>query len=176
MLTGDYLSITQPDALQMLVDALPTAEIHMIESGGTSFHPKAYLFKSKDHATVIIGSSNLSRSALISGIEWNLYAPSTVDEDIFETAADEFMNMFLSPNTIKLNSEQIDRYRKRYEETNKKLPFSAAVDPQTEIEMTFGATEQQQIADPSDSYVSSVLVPRPAQQLALDALHETVKS
>ncbi|WP_369802933.1 hypothetical protein [Sporosarcina sp. P20a] len=44
----------------------------MIESGGTSFHPKAYLFKSQNGSTVIIGSSNLSRSALTKGIEWNV--------------------------------------------------------------------------------------------------------
>ena len=71
ILTGDYLSITQPDALQLLIDEIPTAEVRMMESGGTSFHPKAYLFKSTDSATVIVGSSNLSKSALTSGIEWN---------------------------------------------------------------------------------------------------------
>ncbi|AXI00980.1 DNA helicase [Sporosarcina sp. PTS2304] len=176
ILAGDYLSITQPDALQLLIDELPTAEIHLVESGGTSFHPKAYLFKSADQSTVIIGSSNLSKSALTNGVEWNLYAPSTVDAELFETAADEFMKMFLSPNTVKLNKEQIERYRERFDETNKALPFSATLDPQTEIEMTFGATAQQQIAEPSDTYLSSKLTPRPAQQLALDALHETVES
>ncbi|PIC85142.1 hypothetical protein CSV72_15245 [Sporosarcina sp. P20a] len=51
---------------------LPIAELRMIESGGTSFHPKAYLFKSQNGSTVIIGSSNLSRSALTKGIEWNV--------------------------------------------------------------------------------------------------------
>ena len=176
LLTGDYLSITQPDALQLLIDEIPTAEIRMMESGGTSFHPKAYLFKSTTGTTVIVGSSNLSKSALTSGIEWNLYAPSTVDTEIFETTALEFMNLFLSPNTVQLNSGQIAKYRERYDETNRKLPFSAALDPKTEIEMTFGVTNvEQQIADPSALYESTILKPRPAQQLALDALNETVE-
>lgn len=104
ILTGDYLSINQPDALQLLHEGLPTAEFRMIESGGTSFHPKAYLFKSQNSSTVIIGSSNLSRSALTKGIEWNLYAPSTVDEELFETSAYEFMKMFLSANTVPSNN------------------------------------------------------------------------
>ncbi|GKV65195.1 MULTISPECIES: DEAD/DEAH box helicase family protein [unclassified Sporosarcina] len=175
ILTGDYLSITQPDALALLFEELPGAELRMIESGGTSFHPKAYLFKSAERATVIIGSSNLSKSALTSGIEWNLYAPSTVDDEIFETAADEFMKLFLSPNTVLVHLEQIEKYRQRYEDMNRSLPFSAAFDPKTEIEMTFGATEQQ-IADPNETYASAVLEPRPAQQLALDALHDTVSA
>lgn len=177
ILTGDYLSITQPDALQLLIDEIPSAEICMMESGGTSFHPKAYLFQSKTSATVIIGSSNLSKSALTSGVEWNLYAPSTVDAEIFETASLEFMNLFLSPNTIKLNSVQIAKYRTRYDETNRKLPFSAALDSKKEIELTFGAnTVDPAIADPSATYELTSLEPRPAQQLALDALNETVEA
>ena len=176
ILTGDYLSITQPDALQLLIEEIPSAEIRMMESGGTSFHPKAYLFQSKTSAAVIVGSSNLSKSALTSGIEWNLYAPSTVDTEIFETAAHEFMNLFLSPNTVQLNSGQIARYRARYDETNQKLPFSAALDPKTEVEMTFGVTTQEQhVADPTAPYEVTSLEPRPAQQLALDALNETVE-
>lgn len=69
ILTGDYLSITQPDALERLHEGILAAELRMIESGGTSFHPKAYLFKSEDQDTVIISSSNLSRSALTTGID-----------------------------------------------------------------------------------------------------------
>ena len=180
ILTGDYLSITQPDALELLYEALPSAELRMIESGGTSFHPKAYLFKSQDSATVIIGSSNMSRSALTKGIEWNLYAPSTVDEEIFETSADEFMKLFLSPNTVPINSEQIELYRVKYEETNRKLPFSSVWEPspEAEIDMTFGATEpnESSTGDPVAPYQSSVLEPRPAQELALDALKETVEA
>ncbi|PMD49466.1 uncharacterized protein K444DRAFT_300450 [Hyaloscypha bicolor E] len=38
-----------------------------------TFHAKAWLFRYLDgHATAIVGSSNISRSALLSGIEWNL--------------------------------------------------------------------------------------------------------
>ena len=179
LLTGDYLSITQPEALERLHDELPKAELRMIESGGTSFHPKAYLFKSKDEATVIIGSSNLSRSALTTGIEWNLNAPSTVDEEIFETSADEFMKLFLSSNTVAVNHEQIARYRTTYEAANQKLPLGSFLDPspETEIDLTFGATEplESTTDDPAEPYGTTVLEPRDAQKLALDALHESVE-
>ena len=40
---------------------------------GRSFHPKAYIFRRKDLGEIYIGSSNVSRSALTSGIEWNYH-------------------------------------------------------------------------------------------------------
>lgn len=77
ILTGDYLAITQPDALALLFEGLPDAELRMIASGGTSFHPKAYLFKSAERASVIIGSSNLSKSALITRKQFSNHGRNT---------------------------------------------------------------------------------------------------
>ena len=50
------------------------------------FIPKLIYFEQTENSHVIVGSSNLSASAMMRGIEWNLYAPSTVDEHLFETA------------------------------------------------------------------------------------------
>ena len=43
-----------------------------------SFHPKAYI-KKKKKMSVYIGSSNISKSALTSGIEWN-YRFSSIND------------------------------------------------------------------------------------------------
>lgn len=45
-----------------------------------SFHHKSYIFHYRDHDELYIGSSNLSRSALTSGIEWNYKLVSLTDE------------------------------------------------------------------------------------------------
>jgi HKD family nuclease len=37
-----------------------------------SCHPKAWLFESRSGGAAFVGSSNLSRSALQTGIAWNL--------------------------------------------------------------------------------------------------------
>lgn len=71
LLVGDYLFVTQPDALQMLLEDLPSAEVRIWKSGGTSFHPKSYLFRGKEVSHLIVGSSNLSSSALTTGVEWS---------------------------------------------------------------------------------------------------------
>lgn len=109
ILVGDYLHITQPGALELLFTELPNAEIRLYKSQGVSFHPKAYLFREGKQSHVIVGSSNLSKSAMTKGVEWSLYAPSTVDEKLFESAVSEFMKQFLSPNTIQLNDETLQK-------------------------------------------------------------------
>src|SRR3954464_7131310 len=70
--TGDYLFITQPEALSALDEIHTDIEVRLWQSNGTSFHPKAYIFQNDGSGTLIVGSSNLSRSALTSGVEWNL--------------------------------------------------------------------------------------------------------
>ncbi len=65
LLTGDYLYVTQPQALTALIHIHPELEVRLWNSRGVSFHPKAYLFrKANGDDVVIVGSSNLSHSAL----------------------------------------------------------------------------------------------------------------
>jgi diadenosine tetraphosphate (Ap4A) HIT family hydrolase len=70
ILTGDYLHITEPDALLRLLDLREgtkgTLDARIFVSGDTSFHPKAYLFYGPS-PIAYIGSSNLSGSALTQG-------------------------------------------------------------------------------------------------------------
>ena len=74
MVVGDYLDTTDPTALARLLD-LEGAEIFIFQTDGLSFHPKAWLFNNADaQGTAIVGSSNLSQSALTQGVEWNLHA------------------------------------------------------------------------------------------------------
>lgn len=93
ILTGDYLHITQSSALQRLLDwqdqvaaftaqdsdgnALSgTLQIRVIETAQTqrAFHPKSWRFERTDGSLAVayVGSSNLSVSALRTGVEWNL--------------------------------------------------------------------------------------------------------
>lgn len=81
IITGDYLGITQPEALEQLRgwEALydGQVEVRVVETeclplGSRSFHPKSWIFESPGGGTAFVGSSNISKSALDGGIEWNL--------------------------------------------------------------------------------------------------------
>ena len=71
ILTGNYLGITQPDALYLLRRELGyDFQLRMYNDSTRSFHPKAYIFEFDNCRTIFVGSSNISKSALTSGIEW----------------------------------------------------------------------------------------------------------
>lgn len=171
LLVGDYLSITQPEALRMLVENLPTAQIRMFQSYGRSFHPKAYLFKGKDSQHVIVGSSNLSNSALTSGVEWSL---ETVDMQTFEQAMDEFHDLFHGKNTIPINTETIAMYETRYIEANKAVPMAKKWSDSEEQGLMYGQESEPAIVAEAEE-AKMVLEPRPAQKLALAALKKTLE-
>ena len=176
ILIGDYLHITQPRALELLLTELPSAEVRLFESGGVSFHPKAYLFRTEHDSHVIVGSSNLSKSAMQQGVEWNLYAPSTVDETLFETAVAEFMKQFLAVNTVQLNPETLRNYESEYDEANRNVNVREVWTTNEEIEVMYGEPKEQEVVlERPATYTtnSQVIEPRPAQKLALDALADT---
>lgn len=107
ILTGTYLNITEPWALRILKEECrPDAQIRLFSDPDISFHPKAWIFHYGDgrEDEVIIGSSNLSRSALCEGVEWN-YALKGGD-------AIRFRNRFekLFENGQPLSEEVLDRY------------------------------------------------------------------
>ncbi|WP_124728301.1 DEAD/DEAH box helicase family protein [Staphylospora marina] len=119
--TGDYLYVTSPDALEVL-HAIPGVEFRLFRSGNRSFHPKAYLFRTHDNGLMIIGSSNLSASALKTGVEWNLSVDRDVDPAVFEKAMEAFMDVFHDDRTVDVNPETIREYKEEYASFHKIHP------------------------------------------------------
>lgn len=169
ILVGDYLCITQPEALSILHNTLPHAEIRLYETHGISFHPKAYLYRHSKNHHLIVGSSNLSKSALTRGVEWNLH---TVNNDVYEQAADEFEKIFYAENTVPVNTFTIDTYRERYEIANQKIPIAQKWDEEAATDLMYGPTIEKEtvMETPMTTYTFE---PRPAQKIALQALQET---
>ncbi|WKA50724.1 DEAD/DEAH box helicase family protein [Planococcus liqunii] len=175
LLVGDYLFVTQAEALELLLEEVPSAEIRIWKSGGTSFHPKSYLFRGTETSHLVVGSSNLSASALTSGVEWNLIAPTTVDAEVFDEAVTQFHKYFYADQTVPLNAETLAEYRSLHKEANIKRPISPVWSEAEEIEMTVGPAFPQllKVAETPVPY-SIDISPRPAQQEALNALENAV--
>lgn len=76
VLTSTYLNVTEPIALYKLKSLKNenfSLSIFDQEKLKTSFHIKGYYFKFlEDREEMIIGSSNISKTALTSGLEWNI--------------------------------------------------------------------------------------------------------
>lgn len=176
LLVGDYLFVTQPEALQLLLEELPSAEIRIWRSGGTSFHPKSYLFRGTEASQLIVGSSNLSASALTNGVEWNLIAPTAVDAEVFEEATTQFLKYFYADQTVALNTETLAEYWSLHTEANLKRPISPVWSEAEEVEITLGPAQSQQpeVAESREDH-SAPISPRPAQERALEALDNVLE-
>ncbi|MFC0189447.1 DEAD/DEAH box helicase family protein [Fictibacillus aquaticus] len=176
--TGDYLFITQPDALDLLESINPNIEIRLFKSNGKSFHPKAYLFQAKEeNGSYIIGSSNLSRSALTTGTEWSIALSEQVDPEVFREALTEFQKTFLHANTIPLNKETLKEYREQYDKYHQKNPnlvrqWSAAEEEGMMLPERPKEETGEKIAEAVAPY--QTISPRPSQVEALNMLQNTL--
>ncbi len=168
LLTGDYLYVTEPEALEAIWKLGPDVEARLWRSHGRSFHPKAYLFDSDESAEVIVGSSNLSLSGLTSGIEWNLRVTDAKfpQPDPF----DAFQQLFYSDATVPINQVTIAAYRKEH--------ASRSVQPTTlwtteDRDDPFKEPLALAEADDDAFHQGPLCSPRDAQIEALEALVET---
>lgn len=99
---GNEFGITDLNAILSLKEIGANLKYYC---GNSTFHPKGYIFKSKDTTFVLIGSSNISNSAFINGIEWNmLFDSSEFDCDII---LNEFNRLWNSCNSKTLTDQII---------------------------------------------------------------------
>jgi superfamily II DNA or RNA helicase len=114
LLTGDYMDATEPDGLESLLDLSGDRTLRVFESRGQSFHPKSYIFRwQQDEGTAFVGSSNLSRTALERGVEWNYRVISSRDQAGFRSVRDAYEQLFAHPSTVELTHEWVQAYRGR---------------------------------------------------------------
>ncbi|MFD1434144.1 DEAD/DEAH box helicase family protein [Kroppenstedtia eburnea] len=158
--TGDYLYITSPDALELL-SSIDGVDLRLYRSGNRGFHPKAYLFRKEDEGLMIIGSANLSESALKSGVEWNLSVNKDVDPLVFEQALEEYMKVFHHEKTVEVHPETIKGYRRDYEEYHRTYP-----------EMP---EEESELSASDGRLVETVITPHEIQREALRSLDATME-
>ena len=122
VLTGDYLAVSEPDALLRLTGLLgetPSGrprniELKIFESQGLSFHPKSYIvWRGENAGAAFVGSSNLSQTALRLGVEWNVRVIGSPGSTGFSDVASGFEALWNHPRTRPLDAEWITAYRQR---------------------------------------------------------------
>lgn len=158
ILTGNYLGITQPSALYLIKRKLgDRVDLRFYCEKGRSFHPKSYIFHYTDYSELYIGSSNISRSALTSGIEWNYRFSSQKDlenyKEFFRTFEDLFVN-----HSIIIDDKELKRYSQNWH----RPAVAKDLDRYDFIE-----------SETNDTKIKLLYEPRGAQIEALCALEDT---
>lgn len=94
VLTTTYIGATERRALDKLVQKFDAQVKVNYELRSTRLHAKAWLFRrNSGYDTAYVGSSNLSKAALLDGLEWNVRLSSVATPDVlrkFEATFDSY--------------------------------------------------------------------------------------
>ena len=120
ILTGDYLTFTQPKALKKLLE-FKNIELKVLSD--EKFHAKGYFFRKGDIWTMIVGSSNLTQTALTVNFEWNLKINSLKDGKIATEILNNFYDVFNKIPALDMDSlleyERVYNLSKEYTKKKK---------------------------------------------------------
>ena len=97
VITTVYTGSTERRALDWLVQHGAQVKVSY-DTQSTRLHAKAWLFRrSTGYSTAYIGSSNLSKSALIDGVEWNVRLSEVTSPDVLNKFDATFETYWASP-------------------------------------------------------------------------------
>lgn len=111
ILVSQYLNFTQPEALKRL-SQFKNIELKIVTKENS--HSKGYIFKHSNYYNLVIGSSNLTSSALSTNKEWNMKVSARNSSSIVDKVIKEFQDDF------KIGEIVNEIYIKKYEEIYKK--------------------------------------------------------
>lgn len=114
ILTTNYLNFSEPRALKKLNDLSNiTVKMYDVERAGEGFHTKGYIFKKDEIFRIIIGSSNITSSALTMNKEWNTKIISTENGEVARSIVKEFDEYWNSGYALPFDVFY-DQYSERY--------------------------------------------------------------
>ena len=114
IITSKYLNITEPSALYLLKKELGNlVNLRFYNKEDIAFHPKAYFIKKENNKILFIGSSNISASALTSGIEWNYELFDKNDQKAYQEFEGEFDRIYEKETNI-VDNEELKKYTKSW--------------------------------------------------------------
>ena len=110
VITTTYMGATDPKAIRRLYELAQLGDVTIRASFNTQqerLHAKAYIFnRHNGFNTAYIGSSNLSRSALTKGLEWNMRVTSIENPHIINKTKATFDNYWNSDDFEPIDSEE----------------------------------------------------------------------
>lgn len=114
IITSTYQNFTDIASIELFLEWMNefsnfSCHLEMGNFGDGGFHSKGYLFKEENDKHLIIGSSNITRFALLKNIEWNVHINSDNTFHSFDKALEEFEYIWKS--TQLLSSDLIRNYK-----------------------------------------------------------------
>ncbi len=136
LVTSTYLGFNSPEAFRELLK-FPNIEVRIFQDAG--FHPKGYLFYGDEKVSCIVGSSNLTQSALKTNQEWNISFCDYHDSDIIQEITGQFERQWLS--SVPLDERWIEDYELSYQAptSSRNLQAPSTIRPNAMQEQALGS-------------------------------------
>lgn len=114
IITSTYQNFTDIPSLEKFLSWMkkyPNFQCHLDFNNfdDSGFHSKGYIFINEDYFELIIGSTNITRFALLKNVEWNVSLYSNYEFSSFNDAFIEYDKLW--SKTLSLSDEIIDRYK-----------------------------------------------------------------
>ncbi len=113
IITSTYQNFTDIESLKSfyaLMERCPNFQCHLdYESfhdkgyNTLGYHSKGYLFELENRKELVIGSSNITRYALLKNIEWDVSVSETDDPVVYEAAFREFSDKWKATESLTLD-------------------------------------------------------------------------
>ena len=114
ILTTDYQNFSEPRALRKLAElSNVTLKMYRTDEAQEGFHTKGYIFKNEELYRIIVGSSNLTLSALTKNREWNTKVVSTDEGEYASDLMMEFTDLWNSEYAVAFE-DFIEEYALNY--------------------------------------------------------------
>ena len=106
ILTSTYLNFSDPSALRKLCE-YPNIQIRVFQG---NLHAKGFFFDKDGISTIIIGSSNLTQTALTCNKEWNVLFRSYSEGGMLRETKAAFDGLWADPLCVDCTPQWIERY------------------------------------------------------------------
>lgn len=113
IITSDYLNFTDTKSLRKLKEFNKIETKIFIAKQDKGFHSKAYIFEYEKHYKIIIGSTNITQSALKTNIEWNVKIVTKRNHPFTVKVIHEFEELWGKTQVI--NDRFLEEYEKLIE-------------------------------------------------------------
>lgn len=142
ILTSTYLGFNSPKAFKELLKLQEQGlvEIRVLRD---CLHAKGYMFNHGLYTNFLVGSANLTDSALQLNKEWNIRVSSIEDGSIVREANEEFERMWQKGEA--LTEEWIARYKESYVEKVRTIQSAKAI-PFDAVQLTPNAMQEAALA------------------------------
>ncbi|MCH8564422.1 DUF3427 domain-containing protein [Nesterenkonia sp. LB17] len=135
IVTSNYLNFNAPSTFE---DLLHLRELGIdVEVGlhsSRAFHPKGYVFEHHKSVTALVGSANLTESALTRNHEWNMKVSAGPDSELAAQLSVLVANEFAS--TRPLSSGWIEAYRQKFDALQVQARYTSRIESLADEEPT----------------------------------------